>query len=158
MYVSQYPPRRRFSSQAFAAAHPSAAFLILVFSIAYPLTFLQALVQHGLLPGKELIDRLPMDPDELAGLTFTLLALLPSAVYVTWATEGRDGLRRLSRRLTRWRFGIGWWEYSRPARAGAGKLVGGGHRDESGRVAMLPGRRRLGEDGGTTDEGGYTGV
>jgi membrane protease YdiL (CAAX protease family) len=112
MSISEPAQRRRWSGRALAAAHPITAFLTLVFSIAYPVTILQALVQHQLLPGKELIESLPVDPDELAGLTLSAFALLPSAVYVTWAAEGRDGLGRLFRRLTRWRFGIGWWVFT----------------------------------------------
>jgi membrane protease YdiL (CAAX protease family) len=94
-----------------AARHPIAGMLIMLFSIAYPLLFLLALAMHEKIPGKDLIERSPFDPDELAGLTFTLLALLPSAVYVTWAADGRDGLRVLFRRVFRWRFGIGWWVF-----------------------------------------------
>jgi membrane protease YdiL (CAAX protease family) len=85
--------------------------LTMLFSIAYPLLFLLALAVHRVIPGKEVIDQLPVDPDEFAGLTFTVLALLPSALYVTWAADGREGLRRLFGRVFRWRFGIGWWVF-----------------------------------------------
>jgi membrane protease YdiL (CAAX protease family) len=95
-----------------AARHPIAALLVLVFSIAYPVMALPVLAMHEVIPGRELIERLPIDPDELTGLLLTLVALLPSAVYVTWAAEGREGLRTLFRRVTRWRFGLGWWVFT----------------------------------------------
>jgi len=33
----------------------------------------------------------------------------PSALFVTWAADGRPGIAGLFRRIARWRFGIGWW-------------------------------------------------
>jgi membrane protease YdiL (CAAX protease family) len=91
------------------ARHPIAAFLTMVFSVAYPMMSLPILAIHGVLPGGAFLQRLPVSPDELAGLALTLLALLPAAIVVTWATEGRGGLVRLGRRMTRWRIGLGWW-------------------------------------------------
>jgi membrane protease YdiL (CAAX protease family) len=61
------------------------------------------------IPGAALLQRLPVGPDELAGLALTVGALLPAAIFVTWAAEGRPGLTRLGRRVIRWRFGVGWW-------------------------------------------------
>jgi uncharacterized protein len=104
-------PRDQRSSgfRGFAARHPISALLIMVFSIAYPVMFTVALAVHGVIPGKRLLDRLPIPPDEVAGLLLTMLALLPAAIYVTWAADGKEGLATLLRRVTRWRFGIGWW-------------------------------------------------
>jgi uncharacterized protein len=93
----------------FAARRPIAAFLIMVFSIGYPVMFLVALAAHQVIPGEPLIERLPIHVDELSGLLLTMFALLPSAIYVTWAAEGRAGVRKLFRRVTRWRFGLRWW-------------------------------------------------
>ena len=101
-------PRPR-GVRAFAARHPVAAFLIMVFLIAYPVMGVLVLIVHGVIPGAALLQRLPVGPDELAGLMLTVGALLPSALFVTWAAEGRPGLVRLGRRMIRWRFGVGWW-------------------------------------------------
>lgn len=118
----------RRSFRAFAARHPIAAFLIMLYSIAYPMMSLLALAQHEVIPGSELIERLPIDAEELAGSLFTLFALLPSAIYVTWVADGRDGLRKLLRRITRWRFGLGWWVFILTAlpllTLGSGLLLG----------------------------------
>ena len=95
--------------RGFTVRHPIAALLVLVFSIAYPVMALPVLAMHGVIPGKDVLEGLPRDPDELSGLMLTWLALLPSAVYVTWAVEGREGIRRLFRRVLRWRFAPGWW-------------------------------------------------
>ncbi len=81
--------------RGFTARHPVAALLVLVFSISYPVMSLPVLAVHGVIPGGDLIERLPMDPDELSGLLLTVVGLLPAAVYVTWAAEGRAGVRRL---------------------------------------------------------------
>ena len=95
--------------RGFAIAHPIATFLLLTFSIAYPLMTLVALAARGLIPGSGALERLPVPPDEVAGLFLTLGALLPAALYVTWAAEGRPGIMRLVRRITSWRFGLRWW-------------------------------------------------
>ena len=95
--------------RALVARHPIAAFLTMVFAVAYPMMSLPILAIHGVLPGGTLLQRLPVSPDELSGLALTMFALLPSAIFVTRATEGRQGLVRLGRRMTRWRIGLGWW-------------------------------------------------
>jgi len=89
--------------------HPIAAFLMVVFSIAYPLMSLVILAVHGVIPGGRFLERLPVGPDELSGLVLTIGALLPAAIFITWATEGRPGLVRLRGRMTHWRIGLGWW-------------------------------------------------
>src|SRR5215217_9495803 len=91
------------------ARHPVSAFLIMVFSIAYPVMSLLALAVHGIIPGGALLERLPFPPDEVAGLLLTMCALLPSALFVTWAADGRPGVLHLFKRMARWRFGVGWW-------------------------------------------------
>jgi len=69
---------------------PVAAFLIMAFAIAYPVMALPALAVHRVIPGGQLLDRLPFPPDEIAGLMLTMFALLPSALFVTWAADGRQ--------------------------------------------------------------------
>jgi len=114
--------------RGFAARRPIAALLIMVFSIGYPLMAVVVLAVNRVIPGYQLIDRLPIPPDELSGLLLTVVALLPAALYVTWAADGRDGLRQLRRRVTRWRFGVGWWLFVLTAlpllTVGAGLVLG----------------------------------
>jgi membrane protease YdiL (CAAX protease family) len=95
--------------RAFAARRPVTAFLIMAFGIAYPVMSLVALAVHRVIPGGPLLDRLPVPPDETVGLMLTMFALLPSALFVTWAADGRPGVASLFKRIARWRFGIGWW-------------------------------------------------
>jgi uncharacterized protein len=95
--------------RAFVARRPVAAFLIMAFAIAYPVMSLPALAVHRVIPGGPLLDRLPFPPDEIAGLMLTMFALLPSALFVTWAADGRPGIVSLFKRITRWRLGVGWW-------------------------------------------------
>jgi membrane protease YdiL (CAAX protease family) len=95
--------------RALVARRPVTAFLIMAFAIAYPLMALVALAVHRVIPGGLLLDRLPFPPDEIAGLILTMFALLPSALFVTWAANGRPGVISLVKRIARWRFGIGWW-------------------------------------------------
>jgi membrane protease YdiL (CAAX protease family) len=95
--------------RASVARRPVAAFLIMAFAIAYPVMSLPTLAVHRVIPGGPLLDRLPFPPDEIAGLMLTMFALLPSALFVTWAADGRPGIVSLFKRITRWRFGVGWW-------------------------------------------------
>jgi uncharacterized protein len=95
--------------RAFVARHPVTAFLIMAFAIAYPVMSLLALAVHRVIPGGQLLDRLPVPPDETVGLMLTMFALLPSALFVTWAADGRPGVASLFKRTIRWRFGVGWW-------------------------------------------------
>src|SRR4051794_2291209 len=91
------------------ARRPITAFLVLVLTLAYPLMALPILAFRGVIPGRGLLEILPIAPDEVAGLLLTLGALLPATVVVTWSADGTAGVRRLFRRLTRWRIGLGWW-------------------------------------------------
>jgi uncharacterized protein len=99
----------RAGIRAFVARRPMTAFLIMAFGIAYPVMGLVAIAVHRVIPGGLLLDRLPFPPDEFAGLMLTMFALLPSALFVTWAADGRPGIAGLFKRIARWRFGIGWW-------------------------------------------------
>ncbi len=94
---------------AWTARRPLTAFLIIVFGLAYPLMAVVVLAVRGVIPGGGLVARLPVPPDQLAGLLLTVGALLPASLYVTWAVDGRAGLRRLLSRMVRWRVGVGWW-------------------------------------------------
>ncbi|HEU5483955.1 MAG TPA: CPBP family intramembrane glutamic endopeptidase [Microlunatus sp.] len=103
-------PRRRLRTICeLVADHPTAGFLISTFAVSYPVMGLIALAAHGVIPGSRILAALPIPPDEFAGLLLTLGALLPAALFVTWAVDGRDGVVGLLRRVTRWRFGWGWW-------------------------------------------------
>ena len=91
-----------------AAQRPLTTFLVLGFTLAYTLAFVWGLAYHGVIPGGGLADALHIAPDELAG-GMLLLALLPAALFVTWATSGAAGVRALLRRCLRWRVNVGWW-------------------------------------------------
>jgi uncharacterized protein len=91
-----------------AARRPLTTFLVLGFSLAYTLAFAWGLAYHGVIPGGGLADALRIAPDELAGGA-VLLALLPAALFVTWATGGTAGVRALLGRCLRWRVSVGWW-------------------------------------------------
>jgi hypothetical protein len=47
------------SIRAFVGRRPVAAFLIMAFAIAYPVMALPALAVHRVIPGGQLLDRLP---------------------------------------------------------------------------------------------------
>jgi CAAX protease family protein len=132
--------------RAFVRQHPITAFLIMAFAIAYPVMGLVALAVHRVIPGGPLLDRLPFPPDEIAGLMLTMLALLPSALFVTWTADGRPGIVRLFRRIARWRFGIGWWLAvlaGLPALTVASTLILGGSLESIDPVGVIWSQLRL---------------
>jgi membrane protease YdiL (CAAX protease family) len=100
------PPARRFSG--FAARRPLTTVLILLFPIAYGLQLLWGLAYSGVLPAGSMHTLIGAAPDELAALLGNA-AMTALALYVTWAREGRAGLRTLAQRMFRWRVGLQWW-------------------------------------------------
>jgi membrane protease YdiL (CAAX protease family) len=132
--------------QAFVRRRPITAFLMMAFGIAYPVMALVALAVHRVIPGGPLLDRLPFPPDEIAGLMLTMLALLPSALFVTWAADGRPGIVRLFRRIANWRFGIGWWLAvlaGLPALTVASTVILGGSLESIDPVGLIWNQLRL---------------
>jgi membrane protease YdiL (CAAX protease family) len=92
----------------FAARRPLTAFLVLGMSLGYTLALVWGLAYNGVIPGGGLADALHIAPDELVGAA-TLLALFPAALFVTWANDGRAGVRILLRRAFHWRVSPWWW-------------------------------------------------
>ncbi len=89
--------------RAWTARHPLTAFVVLVFPLGWAILAVPALAFHGVIPGGRGL------PVEMFALALTLLVMLPAAVWVVSATEGRRGVRALFARTFRWRFPIGWW-------------------------------------------------
>ena len=92
----------------FAARRPLTAFLVLGMSLGYTLAFVWGLAYYGVIPGRGLADALHIAPDELVGAA-TLIGLFPAALFVTWASDGRAGVRILVRRAVHWRVSPWWW-------------------------------------------------
>ena len=92
----------------FAARRPLTAFLVLGMSLGYTLAFVWGLAYYGVIPGGGLADALRIAPDELVGVAI-LLGLFPAAMLVTWASDGRAGVRILVRRAVHWRVSPLWW-------------------------------------------------
>ncbi|HJV14896.1 MAG TPA: type II CAAX endopeptidase family protein [Propionibacteriaceae bacterium] len=110
--TSETPPLRPSMSGSrllrVAGRFPLATFLILGFTLAYALAFIWGLAYHGVIPGGGLADALNIAPDELTGGA-VVLSLFPAALFATWATSGRVGVRSLFRRAFHWRVNPGWW-------------------------------------------------
>jgi CAAX protease family protein len=85
-----------------AARRPLTVFLIIALGLSWLIVAVPVLAFYRVIPGANL-------PVEIFALAATLLGLLPAALWVTWVTDGRAGLRALFARVFRWRFSIGWW-------------------------------------------------
>jgi membrane protease YdiL (CAAX protease family) len=95
--------------RARASRHPVTAFLLLLFSVGYPVMSLVIMADHGVIPGGGLSQSLGIGAERLAALALVLLVLLPAALWTTWAGDGPEGVRALLRRTFRWRFPPRWW-------------------------------------------------
>jgi membrane protease YdiL (CAAX protease family) len=96
------PPQATRGFRGFAARRPITAFLALALPLGWGVLTVPALAHHGILPGGGL-------PGEIFALAATVLVLMPAAVWVVSAGEGRPGVRALFSRTFRWRFGLIWW-------------------------------------------------
>jgi len=88
--------------RGWVARRPLTGFLVIALGLSWLLFSIPVLAFHGVIPGANL-------PVEVFALASTLLILLPTALWVTWITDGRAGVRTLFARVFRWRFGIGSW-------------------------------------------------
>ncbi|WP_158441422.1 CPBP family intramembrane glutamic endopeptidase [Kribbella steppae] len=50
-----------------------------------------------------------LNTERIASIVLVFGALLPASLWVTWAAEGRPGVRALVTRMFRWRIGPRWW-------------------------------------------------
>ena len=82
------------------------ALLLIGFSLGYPVMSLPILASHGVIPDGWMPQIAGVDTERIASALLVFAALLPAALWVTWAADGADGLRALGRRMRRWR--IGW--------------------------------------------------
>ena len=88
--------------RGWVARRPLAGFLVIVLGLSWLLLSIPVLAFHGVIRGANL-------PVEVFALASTLLIMLPTALWITWITDGRAGVRALFSRVFRWRFGVGWW-------------------------------------------------
>jgi membrane protease YdiL (CAAX protease family) len=92
-----------------SAHHPVTAFLVIGFAIAYPVMSLPILASHGVIPDGWMPQTAGLDTERIASVLGILLGLLPAALWVTWATDGADGVCSLGSRMRRWQIGARWW-------------------------------------------------
>jgi uncharacterized protein len=95
--------------RGWAARRPVICFLVLLFTLAYPVMSVPVLAAHGVIPNGWM-PRLPgLDTERIAAAMLVFLALLPTTLLLTWAADGRTGVLRLVHRMFRWRIGARWW-------------------------------------------------
>jgi len=99
------PPTLR----AWTARRPVTAFLLLAFAIAYPVMALPALAEHGVISDAWMPQLPGVGTERIASVLLVFVALVPAALWVTWAVDGPDGVRSLVRRMFRWEIGARWW-------------------------------------------------
>ena len=95
--------------RVWTARRPVTAFLVLAFAIAYPAMALPALAEHGVISDGWMPQLPGLDTERIASVLLVFVALLPAALWVTWAVDGPAGVRALVHRMFRWQIGVRWW-------------------------------------------------
>jgi membrane protease YdiL (CAAX protease family) len=95
--------------RGWAARRPVISFLVLLFTLAYPVMSLPVLAAHGVIPDGWMPHLPGLDTERIAAALLVFLALLPTTFLVTWVVDGRPGVLRLVHRMFRWRIGARWW-------------------------------------------------
>jgi len=93
------PVQRRSPVARFIVRHPIAAFLAGAYGVGGPLLTLYVAAP------------LPRFLTTVAGLAFTYIGLLGSALAVTWVIGGRHAVLTFLARFLQWRFGVVRWAY-----------------------------------------------
>jgi membrane protease YdiL (CAAX protease family) len=106
---SDQPADKSGGVRAWAAQRPVTAFLVLAFGIACPVMALPALAEHGVISDGWMPQLPGLDTERIASALLVFVALLPAALWVTWAADGPTGVRTLVRRMFRWQIGPWWW-------------------------------------------------
>ena len=97
-----------------SARHPVTAFLVIGFAIAYPVMSLPILASHGVIPDGWMPQTAGVDTERIASVLWLFVALLPAALWVTWAADGADGVRVLGAGCCGGRSGRGGGSWSWP--------------------------------------------
>jgi membrane protease YdiL (CAAX protease family) len=90
------------------ARRPITSFLAIGLPLAFGLMSVPALAEYGVIPGKQAVARVGVDMEEAASVLL-VFAVFTAALLVTWLSDGRDGVRILFNRMTRWRVGVRWY-------------------------------------------------
>ena len=67
------------------------AFLAIGFAIAYPVMSLPIMASHGVISDGWMPQAAGLDAERIASVLLVFVALLPAALWVTWATDGPRG-------------------------------------------------------------------
>jgi membrane protease YdiL (CAAX protease family) len=98
--------RSRFAD--LVARYPVATFLLIALPLSLGLMTLPVLAQYDLIPGKGLAGKIGLDMEEAASILLVISIFL-AALAVTAMEGGKEGVRVLVRRMTRWQAPARWW-------------------------------------------------
>jgi len=99
----------RFRFAALTRRHPVTTFLGLAFAIACPVMSVPILAEHGVIADGWMPQLPGLDTERIASVLLVFVALIPAALWATWASDGPTGVRVLVHRMFSWHFGAGWW-------------------------------------------------
>jgi membrane protease YdiL (CAAX protease family) len=108
MSTTQNAPRHSSVARRFIARHPVATFLLIALPAVMAVMSIPVMAAYDVIPGKNLPQRVGLDLEEAASL-FLVIVLISTVLTVTRLVDGRDGVRILLRRMTRWQVPLRWW-------------------------------------------------
>ena len=106
--MTQTETPTRIGFPAFAARRPVTAFALIGLPLAYALMGIPMLAEYDVIPGKGAPGAVGLTLEEV-GSILLVASIDVTALWITWASDGRDGVRILLRRATRWRVSLRWW-------------------------------------------------
>ena len=106
MTTLDVPPVTSFTR--FVRRWPILTFLLIGLPAAGAAMGVAALAQYEVIPGRDLPAQLGLDMEEAASVALVAV-IFATAVFVTRAVEGPEGVRILVRRMTRWQVSPVWW-------------------------------------------------
>lgn len=108
MSTTKNPPRQSSVARRSIIRHPVAAFLLIALPAVMAVTSIPAMAAYDLIPGKHLPESVGLDLEEAASVLLVIV-LFGTVLTVTRLVDGRDGVRILMRRMTRWQVPLRWW-------------------------------------------------
>jgi uncharacterized protein len=109
--MSTTPMHQPAALRRLVSRYPVTAFLLMALPASLAVMSIPAMAAHDVIPGKNLPERIGFDLEEAASLLLVIV-LFSTVLTVTRVVDGRDGVRILFRRMTRWQVPLRWWLFA----------------------------------------------
>jgi membrane protease YdiL (CAAX protease family) len=99
---------RPSAARRFVVRYPVTVFLSIALPASMAVLSIPAMAAYDVIPGRHLAESVGLSMEEAASLLLVAV-LLTTVLAVTHLVDGREGVRILLRRMTRWQVPLRWW-------------------------------------------------